>query len=71
MNLTGFAQQKTAEHFDDDPPDFYSPGSEEEAQIFFAYQASAWLSNPPAMLWLIVTALPWLIKNGYQEAAAP
>lgn len=51
----------------EDLPDFYSPGSVEEARLFFHFHVSAWIENPAALLWLMVTAMPWLIKNGFSD----
>lgn len=58
-------------HFDDELPGAYSPGSEEEARLFVEYQSAAWVGNPSALMWLMLTAMPWLVKNGYERNIAP
>lgn len=58
-------------HFDDGLPDSSSPGSEEEARLFVEYQSAAWVGNPSALVWLMLTAMPWLVKNGYERNIAP
>jgi tetratricopeptide (TPR) repeat protein len=56
-----------AEYSQDELPESYSPGSEEEARLFLKHQSTAWGSNPAALLWFMVNAMPWLVKNGYDD----
>lgn len=53
------------EHLDDESPQFYSPGSREEAVLFIEHQAAAWIQHPGAVLWLGIASMPWLDKNGF------
>jgi len=62
---------KTGEHLDDELPEYYSAGTEEEALLFVGHHANAWVKNPSALLWLMLTAMPWLIKNGYEAEIEP
>lgn len=56
---------------DEPMPGFYQPGSEEEARVFVEHQANAWQGSAPALFWLMVTAMPWLIANGFEEEVRP
>ena len=59
------------EHFDEEPPSFYSAGSEDEARLFLEYHGGAWVKNASALLWLMQAAMPWLMKNGFAEEVEP
>ncbi len=60
-----------AEHLNDGLPEYYSPGSEDEAILFMHFHGPAWIENPGALVWLMVTAMPWLIKNGFSDEVKP
>ncbi|MGV3663616.1 MAG: hypothetical protein ACO1TE_25830 [Prosthecobacter sp.] len=61
-----------AEDFMDDPmPSSHTPGSEEEARLLLEHQYAAWMESPPALLWLTLTAMPWLLDHGFEEELAP
>ncbi len=62
---------KAEEYLEHDLPPYYSPGSEEEARLFLEYHNNAWVANPSALLWLTLTALPWLMQNGFQDELMP
>ena len=62
---------KPAEHINEPLPEFYSPGNVEEARLFLHHHAPAWIENPAALVWLMLTAMPWLIKNGFSDEVGP
>ena len=52
-------------HFETPMPESYVEGGEEEARVLLEFQGMAWMRNPSAMIWLLLTASPWLIKHGF------